>query len=409
MAQAGMWNMFQELGNTLDREWRLHDYSEDSFPEICVDLLGSGSDLNGFDPLEFAAETVCGPSLPHQIDMCARFGQPPLTLFSTSRFYLGLLYWLSSTTSIHEHGFQGAFRVVSGSSLHSRWHFDGRIEVSRHVIIGDVIRSCSEVLSVGAVRPILPGPDGAHSLFHLEHPSVTLIARTHADPRAQPQYDYHPPSVATNPFFDDPPTQRRLQLMRMLQVDPERFQECVRRWLATSDFMSSLSLLFELCKTAQGTVLLDESIDLVAERYGSLGEPLREVTDVLVQDLQLTALRERVRDPGARLVLALILNGADREGSLKIFSQKYGGNPVEQLAAAIGVLLDEGDGISIADPVPEILRILLEGHKIDLSEILPENRVRYEEISFLLANSALLKRLLAPSRVSVPATVGDAQ
>jgi hypothetical protein len=190
---------------------------------------------------ERAAQT---PALPAQVDLAARFGEPPLTLYSTSRFHISLLYWLDSTTSIHEHAFQGAFRVVRGSSLHSRWRFAEETRICGRLRVGNATRVASEVLTMGDVRPILPGGEGAHALFHLEQPSATLVARTRSDPAARPQYEYCPPSLAVDPLVEDPSLTPRLQLLHLLrQEDPARARRAIRQCLVADDLASAVMIL----------------------------------------------------------------------------------------------------------------------------------------------------------------------
>jgi len=62
-------------------------------------------------------------SLPEQQDIEGRFGNPPITMFSGARFYIDVYYWLDGTTAIHQHSFTGAFQVLLGSSIHSRYSF----------------------------------------------------------------------------------------------------------------------------------------------------------------------------------------------------------------------------------------------------------------------------------------------
>ncbi|MFF5761844.1 hypothetical protein ACFY8F_04870 [Streptomyces tanashiensis] len=393
---------FTALGDRLEAAWRFRDYSEDAFPGICAEELDRTTALDGFDPFEFAAEAACTPELPRQEDIRAEFGQPPLTVYRTDRFYITLLYWQTSTTSVHEHGFQGAFRVASGASLHSAWRFDRTSEVSRHLLIGEVERTSSELLTVGDVRPIRPGAAGAHALFHLDHPSVTLVARTHADPRAQPQYEYHPPSLAVDPFFVDPTMSRRIQLLRLLRRDEQRYRQCMCASLETADLLSAVTLMFEACRTNVDDAFMSDLLAVVARQYPAAGEPLRSACREAVHELQLTALRQRVLDPGARLVLALVLNDLDRETSLRLFGRRRPGDPVAAMADAIGTLLSEGEGIHVVEPIPEILRSLLRG---EAANDAPEpsaggfEAASVRTISAVLAGSPLIRKLLRPATV----------
>ncbi|MEV7781369.1 hypothetical protein [Kitasatospora sp. NPDC088351] len=394
-----MWSPFRELGDAVAREWRAHDFGEDAFVGIAVRRLSEAACLDEVDALELAARAASEPVLPAQTDLDARFGQPPLTLYSTSRFHMTLLYWLESTTSIHEHAFQGAFRVLHGSSLHSSWRFDESARISGRLLLGRTTRLRSEVLAVGDVRPILPGARGAHALFHLDQPSATLVVRTRSDPGAQPQYEYCPPSLSVNPFDEDPSLTRRLQLLHLLRQEDEKgLREAVRRSLATDDLVSAVTVLLDVCGLDLDGAFTEEAIGLVADRRAEFADPLRAAAREVVRDHRLTALRRRVNSPEARLVLALALNGLDRRGSLDAFAARYGADPVGRMAAGIGDLLSQADGIDPVEPLPEILRLLLGGSPAErvVHELggRPEYHPRLiEKITDILLRSPTLQRL----------------
>ena len=95
---------------------------------------------------------------------------------------------MDATASIHQHAFSGAFRVVTGSSLHSEYEFVEQARVSQLLLLGEVRTQRLEALTRGDVRRITSGRAGlVHSLFHLDQPSVTLVIRTYGEPWAQPQ------------------------------------------------------------------------------------------------------------------------------------------------------------------------------------------------------------------------------
>jgi len=81
---------------------------------------------------------VVGFNLVPQKNLDATFGQPPITLFHHDRFYIEALFWLSSTTSIHQHAFAGAFSVLAGSSVQARYRFEPRTGVERRLRFGHV-------------------------------------------------------------------------------------------------------------------------------------------------------------------------------------------------------------------------------------------------------------------------------
>ena len=109
--------------------------------------------------------------LPTETKLADQFGQPPAVLDKGPEFFIQALTWMEGTTSIHQHGFCGG---VQG---------DGRSEPSRPVPIRPGRTGCTgagrgrplhghpEILNVGDVRAIVPGPGFIHALFHLVRPS----------------------------------------------------------------------------------------------------------------------------------------------------------------------------------------------------------------------------------------------
>ncbi|MER5349406.1 hypothetical protein ABT093_03600 [Kitasatospora sp. NPDC002551] len=362
MNQNDLWAPFKLLGDSIASEWRAHDYAEDAFGDISARLLTEGAFLSEADALELASRAAVEPEFPVQVDLDALFGQPPLTLYSTSRFHISLLYGLDATTSIHEHAFQGAFQVVCGSSLHSTWRFDERTRVCGRLRVGSATRQGSEVLTVGDVRPVLPGARGAHALFHLDEPSATLVVRTRSDPSAQPQCDYYPPSLSVASFADDASLTRRLQLLHLLRrTDEGRLREAVRTALCLDDLGSAVTVLLTACRMELGDAFTEEAAGMLADRDERLGKSLRGVAARVVRDHRLMALRRRVTAAEPRLVLALALNGLDRRSALGAFAERYRTDPVDRLAGAVGELLARTDGMEPCEPLLEILRGLLGG------------------------------------------------
>ena len=209
-------NIFWEMGTQVELAWRAQNYHEDVFDSIAEEILRThdpAKKLSFTELVEWITQTV---GLPHQSDMSTEFGQPRVTVYNGSRFYIDVLFWADGTTSIHQHGFSGAFQVVEGSSLQSTYSFRCDRKVAAHFLLGELTFVAAEYLSRGDIRPIRSGKRLIHSVFHLERPSVTIVVRTARDVENQPQYSYCKPHVAYDPFYQDPSSVRRLQLLDTL-------------------------------------------------------------------------------------------------------------------------------------------------------------------------------------------------
>ena len=224
----------EELGARIDRRWRAADYSEDAFADLAAAALAAAECSAEF----FREVTAWGLGdhvIPFQVDADATFGQPPICLYVNplQTFYVQALVWLDSTTSVHQHGFAGAFRVVEGQSVHARYSFAPDDPVNARMIFGSLDFRDAEVLAVGDVRTIERGNSFIHSVFHLDRPSVTLVVRTFGDTAKGPQYDYLRPCLAVDSSYKSPRLQRNLQILNAIrEVDRSRYVEYMSARLA---------------------------------------------------------------------------------------------------------------------------------------------------------------------------------
>ena len=207
---------FEQLGALVEERWKAVNYSEQLFPDIAAQAL-TESDLPArVDPWEIIRWVHTAVSLPEQQDVEGRFGNPPITMFTGARFYIDVYYWLDGTTSIHQHSFTGAFQVLLGSSIHSRYSFREDKIINEHFSVGQLTLEEVQLLQLKDVRPIRSGRNFIHSLFHLDRPSATITIRTVHTPSASVQYDYRKPHFALNPFFKNAVLTKKLQTISLL-------------------------------------------------------------------------------------------------------------------------------------------------------------------------------------------------
>src|SRR3982751_818235 len=99
----------ERLGGLVEERWRAANYDKAQFSRIATEALASARLPDEVRPDDLVAWALRSPSLPQQRDMASKFGQPPLTLFRAPRFYIDALHWLDGSTTVHQHGFSGAF------------------------------------------------------------------------------------------------------------------------------------------------------------------------------------------------------------------------------------------------------------------------------------------------------------
>src|SRR2546426_3855910 len=289
--------VFNELGELVETNWRKRDYLEDEFPEIAAQALAE-IDLakEGVPPWEIIRWLHAEPQLPRQIDIDGSFGNPPITLYTGPRFYIDIYFWLDGTTDVHQHGFAGAFQVLAGSSIHSKYSFLEKQVINEHFRIGDVVFESVELLTERAVRKIVPGAKHIHSLFHLDRPSATITVRTFAVPSAQPQYSYRKPSIAIDPFFKEPSLIKKLQTAAMLlDLQAPTYDEIVGDLIRNSDFHTTF-LLLELANRRLSGSQLEQVLNLATSRTRFeqlLGQARRKHGELI--DCLLSVLEEQNR------------------------------------------------------------------------------------------------------------------
>ena len=341
-AQPAFYTETAALGRTLQARWDAVHRDEKAFAGIAHETLGA------YDPPPFHLEEV-GPFLVDNTvaqfaDGGRTFSDMPVTVHRGEGFYIEVLVWMDGTTAIHHHGFSGAFRLLEGSSLHSVYRFDETHRINARTRIGRISCTSMRCLRTGDCHPIASGPDGlAHSLFHLERPSVTLVARTNTDPDSGPQHSLFPPALALDPVAPDRlegPLRRWLEVLaktgagqRMNAVVVERLFELdfgrFARFLLAYPEMASL---FER-RTPWEAMLRSPGRwqRRVTERFGAkLARVLFDAGAEAQRCEMLRRMRADVSDPDLRFFLALLLNGRSRE---QVFTAVQDREPEQDPAA----------------------------------------------------------------------------
>src|SRR5712692_5344078 len=139
--------LFAELGALIEGRWRSKNYQEELFPGIAAQALSESNLPERTDPWQIIRWVHTTPNLPEQMDLNAVFGDPPITLYVGSRFYIDAYYWLDGTTSIHQHCFYGAFQLLLGNSVHSTYRFENQQEISARFLVGDILFDDVSLLS----------------------------------------------------------------------------------------------------------------------------------------------------------------------------------------------------------------------------------------------------------------------
>ena len=336
---------FQILGDEIHAKLKSSGFNEEAFPDIAAEALAH-VELEGDFELQQIADFLITTKIPQQPSL--EFSNLPPVVYRCEEFYIELLIWMDATTSIHQHAFSGAFRVLVGSSFHSVYEFEENDRINSRLLLGEVRLKNAEILQRGDVRPIHPGRSGlAHALFHLERPSVTIVVRSYGEPWNQPQYSFNPPNVAYDGIELKRDSKVRL-LSRLLRVASSLNREQAVELLVSKSACLDFPRLFMLVK--ENHSYLSQELDwkrfmeAAREVHGDLAEHLAQMVKSEKRRTSLMSARNGVKDPDLRFFLALLLNLPSRPWIDRIIRERFPGTPPEILCCQwLGRLRDEED------------------------------------------------------------------
>lgn len=176
-------NPFVKIQEDAARAWQEESCSYQAFPGIATRLLRDFQYNLSLKQLETAlADWFLEKKVPEQINVHNTFGQPPITLYNDGKFLLEVYFWLTADTSLHSHGFRGAFRVLHGSSRHEVYDAKVIKTYAPDVLLTDLGQPRTETLNAGDVRTIHPGLELTHRVIHQDNPTVSLCLKTINEP-----------------------------------------------------------------------------------------------------------------------------------------------------------------------------------------------------------------------------------
>jgi hypothetical protein len=356
-----MLTAFKELGSVVAARWAAADRSLEAFPDIATTALSESRVLHTIERADIVTWLMRDCDIPEQLDN--DFGQPPVKVYEGDRFRIEALFWIDSSTSVHQHAFAGAFGVLNGSSVHSTYRFEPQREVSPRVIAGRTEFLGAELLARGAVRAIQPGHQLIHSLFHLDRPSISIVVRTTKNQAPGPQYSYQNPYLALDPFRV--PLHQKIQLRMLYSLtrsDRPGF------WRASRDLVSTTSdpwLLYHALSLAYTQSEDTERwLDLLTHVNHNLADLLTYIIPCLrieSRDQRITHLRSTIHDPTHRFFLALLLNVPTRDEIYSLIAMRFpGDDPAALVVRWLSEIFSESRmGIKLTPSAVFLLTLML--------------------------------------------------
>jgi hypothetical protein len=335
-----------ELAAGVEDRYRRVDYDRARLSEIAVEALTRTPPPADFDASILFRSTLRADALPLQNDLTSNFGQPPITLFNSDYFAIDAYVWRDSTTSIHEHGFDGAFCVASGSSVQASYRFETTDVVNDRLRLGSIELQGLERLQPGDYRPIVRGSTMIHSVFHLEHPSVTVCVRSPVSLGGPaPQLSYEPPFLGWDPRQPQATTQRQLQVCEaILDLGGGRDLEELYRFARTADLRTLLLLLMR-AHSAAPTHIYPKILESARERHPDRITRIDRSIQESGRRRGLFNRRKLAKTPELRFLLAVMIATTDPSRVVEETARAFPGDPIGRIGGWVKefVALDGGD------------------------------------------------------------------
>lgn len=349
------------LGRHVESLWKKQGYRRPAFPALATKALEQAQLHQALDPRQVLDWCLRSRSLPRQLELTKNFGDPPVTLFWSSKgFLIDAYFWLKPKISIHDHSFSGAFVVLEGSSLQCLYGFDKDESFGKSLRLGSLRLRLQERLRKGDVRPIVSGEEFIHEVWHIGCPTVSIVLRTTTDGVPQHRYYRDELSLRTSQA-KDPGIVKRTDFLHYLHEsgsrDSEgRFLELLKDADAYSGFHYALAHVQASRDTDRALSALRRGPRRHRPWLEALARTFRYERIVKGVDW------ERCTDERARFLLALLLSSPDRRSIFALLRQEDPATaPPQQIVRALGRLVRDGTVDFELPPLAlDALRLLLE-------------------------------------------------
>lgn len=349
--------IYRELGERIEGAFEREGRKLELFPRIAADALREARIPERSSADEVLSWVFGAAALPAQNDLAEAFGEPPITVYRGRDFHVEVLFWLSTVTTVHGHGFSGAFQALSGERLQTRHSFEPHTDTDGPVMLGELRFEGAELLGRGDVVEI--NRRLVHAIVHLAEPSATIVVRTASDPDAGPQLDYRAPWLAVDPFFLDEARSRKIQALRLLcRVRPEDALRQAAALAERCDLATCVDVLDLLFRHFRTEAELSDVVDSARALHGE--EKVSKLLDVMREGRRLRAahvLRARALSPDQRLLAALLHHVPSREQMWPLLSARSPGQDVVSRAEAVLASMSGVAtlGVDLDDPLTRAL------------------------------------------------------
>jgi hypothetical protein len=235
-----------------------------------------------------------------------RLGQPPqwLVLLREQHFEVVACFQLDGSPAIEDHAGEGAFCLLAGAAVESRYAFTATGPAQKGALLGELRPLGSELLPEGSCRPFLGGGRTIHARFVLHRPSLVVEVR---DWPSSVQRRYHRSGIAGEVPGDRSATLRRLQPLRWAAAtDLDLYREMACQAIAGGDAFFALEVLRDGRDRPGTAALAPRLTTAVREHFGALAEPLLGILAADADERALRRIAKAVFSEELRLFTALL-------------------------------------------------------------------------------------------------------
>lgn len=295
---------FQTIGRKMAAQLGEHPNPDAVFAEIATEALKEVS-APKIDVLAMADWAARQHPLPKQVNFNSGFGQPPLVVFEAPGFYIEVLFWFPSRTSIHGHGFTGAFRVLDGYSIQVEFQFEEEAVPEDGIRLGRTVARGVEMIAPGKICPILGRDDFIHTVAHMGNPSLTLVARTHG-PKEMQQFTYLRSGFAHLSHRHKQSVARQADVLEaVFKARPDAFLGRLTNFLTQSDGVTFFKVLSQLQARLTLPVFSKQVLPAVRERFGGSHAAMLAALDEVMRTNGLWGMISGFKEPRKQLLLVL--------------------------------------------------------------------------------------------------------
>ncbi|GAB5562710.1 MAG: hypothetical protein SynsKO_43570 [Synoicihabitans sp.] len=311
---------FKEVGEKLSARCGDGELGE-NFPELAAEVLAEFT-VPADVGIEFMADWALGRErLPEQVNFQSGFGEPPLVVYEEPRFFAEVLFWFHGRTSIHGHGFYGAYQVLAGYSVEAEFAYRRDEEPVPGIQVGELEPKALRLITPGEITRILPEEAFIHTVMHMGNPSLTLVIRNRGE---LVQYDYAMNGLGIDAYRDSQTHVRQAQVLCAFHAaNPDGFATRFLEFLGTGSAHRLARILKEMERELDPEFVMGEVRELAVARFGSVGELIIDSFTRTIRGNMIWDEVAETDDPAMQLRTALLDLFPENEDLLKVVGKTF--------------------------------------------------------------------------------------